>query len=158
LLLAFFQSTWRNSMKTSFWKMGALALAMALTLSLTLYGKQGGGAPQGGGPPAMKNLKVFPKDTPPQRIMQTMNGWTRALGVKCDHCHVDDKASDEKPTKDVARAMLKMMGNLRQNAADFFPGDRIQKVSCWTCHRGSAKIEMPAPPAPPGGERRPPQE
>ena len=155
-------------MKHNTWKIALLVMAVALTLTLTLYGKQGGppqGGPGGGGPPAMKNLKIFPADTPPQRVMQAMGNFTRALGVKCVHCHVQDKASDEKPEKDVARAMMKMMGNLRQNKAEFLPGDRDQKISCWTCHRGNAKIELPAPPpgqpgpgAAPAGEKKPPQQ
>ena len=152
-------------MKHNSWKIALLVMAVALTVTLTLYGKQGGAAPQGGGPPAPTNLKVLPKDSTPQRVMQTMGNFTRALGVKCDHCHVQDKASDEKPEKDVARAMMKMMGNLRQNAAEFLPGDRVKSLSCWTCHRGNAKIELPAPPTPPaqgggapGGEKKPPQQ
>jgi hypothetical protein len=141
------------------WKLTTLAALIALTINL--YGQQG--PPQGPPQDPPQNLKVFPKDTPRQRLMGTMNGWTRALGVKCDHCHVQgDFAKDEKPTKEVARSMVKMMGNLRQNADTFFPEGRIQKVSCWTCHRGSAKIEVPAPPQPPGqgprpgGEQKPP--
>ena len=89
-----------------------------------------------------------------------MNGFTRALGVKCDHCHiVGDFAKDDKPEKDVARGMLRMVMNLRENADKFLPGGR--QVSCWTCHRGSTKIEVPAPPAspaPPGQGTRPPGE
>lgn len=149
-------------MNRNFWKIALLVLVATLTLTFTLYGKQQGGPPQGGG---FKNLKVFPQDVQRQQLMGAMQNWTRALGVTCNHCHVDDKASDEKPEKEVARAMMKMMMNLRQNAADFLPGDRAQKLSCWTCHRGSAKIELPAPPQqqqrppqqPPAGEKKPPQ-
>lgn len=138
-----------------------LVIAVTLTLTLNLYGQQQG-QPQTPPPPA-ENLKVFPKDMPRQQLMGIMQGWTRALGVKCDHCHVmGQMASDEKPEKEVARAMVKMMRNLRDNANDFLPGDRIQKVSCWTCHRGSAKIELPAPPTPPQGQpsnqTKPPQQ
>jgi Photosynthetic reaction centre cytochrome C subunit len=152
-------------MNRNAWKLAVLALL--ITFTCNLYGQQGPGP--GGGPPQEppKNLKVLPKDMPRQRLMGVMQGWTRALGVRCDHCHVDDKASDEKPVKDVARAMVKMMGGLRQNANEFLPDNRIQKVSCWTCHRGSAKIELPAPPqqgpgqgqAPPrpAGEQKPPE-
>jgi hypothetical protein len=146
-------------MNRNVWKL--MAVVVLATYTITLYGQQQGGPPQGGG--GFKNLKVFPQDMQRQQLMGIMQNWTRALGVACDHCHVDDKAADDKPEKDVARAMVKMMQNLRANANDFLPGDRVQKVSCWTCHRGNAKIELPAPPQrpqqqPPAGEKKPPQE
>jgi hypothetical protein len=149
-------------MSRNVWKL-AVVLVLA-SFTITLYGQQQGGPPQGGGG-GFKNLKVFPKEMTQQQLMGIMQGWTRALGVTCNHCHGDDKSTDEKPEKDVARAMVKMMQNLRANANDFLPDNRIQKVSCWTCHRGSAKIELPAPPQrpqqpqqPPAGEKKPPQE
>lgn len=146
-------------MNRNVWKFAVIVILA--TFTITLYGQQQGGPPQGGGG-GFKNLKVFPKDITRQQLMGAMNNWTRALGVKCDHCHGDDKSTDEKPEKEVARAMVKMMQNLRQNANDFLPGDRVQKVSCWTCHRGSAKIELPAPPTPPQGQGaaqpKPPQQ
>jgi hypothetical protein len=135
-------------MNRNIWKIATL-VALA-TLTFNLYGQQG--PPQGppqGQPPAPQNLKVLPKDTPNQRLMGTMNGMSRALGVKCDHCHViGEFAKDDKPNKEVARAMMRMVANLRQNADQFLPTGRAEKVSCWTCHRGSAKIEVPAPPQP----------
>ncbi len=150
-------------MHRNVWKLAVIVVLA--TFTITLYGQQQSGPPQGGGG-GFKNLKVFPKDISRQDLMARMQGWTRALGVKCDHCHVmGEMDKDDKPEKEVARAMVKMMINLRQNAADFLPGERAAKVSCWTCHRGSAKIELPAPPtppqgqaAPPSGEKKPPQE
>lgn len=144
-------------MQKNLWKFAVIILLAAFTI--TLYAQQN---PPQAPPPPPQNLKVLPKDMPRQQLMGIMNGWNRALGVTCNHCHVDDKASDEKPEKEVARAMVKMMGNLRQNANDFLPDNRIQKVSCWTCHRGSAKIELPAPPTSPqgqpGNQTKPPQQ
>lgn len=140
-------------MTRNIWKTLIFVITISLTLTLTLYGQQGG-PPQGGG---FKNLKVLPKDISRQQLMGFMQAFNRALGVKCDHCHVDDKSSDEKPEKDVARAMVKMTSSLHQNAADFLPDGRDKKVNCWTCHRGSAKIEMPAPPTPPQGAGAPPK-
>lgn len=75
-----------------------------------------------------------------------------ALGVTCDHCHVDGNfASDEKPPKRSARWMLKMTRALNTRE---FPKYQIKdgesvlgRVTCFTCHRGA--IEPPtAPPAP----------
>ncbi len=138
-------------------QLSKLATLVALVaFSLTLYAQQtppAGGPPQGGGP---KNLKVFPADIPRDRLMGAMQGFTRALGVKCDHCHVQGNfASDDKPDKEIARAMMRMVQNLRQNADQFLPGGRAEKVTCWTCHRGNAHIELPAPPQGPGGPGAP---
>ena len=138
-------------MNRNHWKIVMLATVITLALTLNLYGQQ-----QGPPPFAPKNLKVLPKDITRQQLMGTMQAFNRSLGVTCAHCHADDKSSDEKPEKDVARAMMKMMGGIKQNAAEYLPGDRAAKVNCWTCHRGSAKIEMPAPPTPPQGAPPPP--
>jgi cytochrome c1 len=138
-------------MNRNSWKIVLLALAITITLTLNLYGQQQAA------PPGFKNLKVLPKDITRQQLMGYMQAFNRSLGVTCAHCHADDKSSDEKPEKDVARAMMKMMGSIKQNAAEFLPGDRAAKVSCWTCHRGSAKIEMPAPLPPPPAPPKPPQ-
>lgn len=140
-------------MRRNSWKIVMLALAITLTLTITLYGQQ---QQQGGAPPSWKNLKVLPKDISRPQLMGFMQAFNRALGVTCNHCHVDDKSSDEKPEKDVARAMIKMTTSLHQNASDYLPDGRDKKVNCWTCHRGSAKIELPAPPAPPQGQGGPP--
>src|SRR5437660_10685249 len=64
--------------------------------------KKGGG----GGPP--KNLKVLK----PEEVRTTMGAMRGSLGVQCTFCHVmGDNASDEKPQKLVARAMMKMMND-----------------------------------------------
>jgi hypothetical protein len=45
-----------------------------------------------GGPPAPKNLQVLPKDTPAQAVVAQMQQFTRALGVQCAYCHVEQTA------------------------------------------------------------------
>lgn len=150
-------------MNRNVWKLAVIVVLA--TFTITLYGQQQPTSPQGTPPQpgGFKNLKVFPKDITRQQLMGAMQNWTRALGVTCNHCHVDDKSADDKPEKDVTRAMMKMMQNLRANATDFLPDNRVAKVSCWTCHRGNAKIELPAPPTPApgqggqGGQQKPPQ-
>src|ERR1051325_7161842 len=81
-------------------------------------GRGGGrGAPQG-----FTNLQVFPKDVMPQQLVQTMQAFNTALGVMCDHCHVDygrgnpmtDMASDMKPQKNIARTMMRMTQGINQ--------------------------------------------
>ena len=43
----------------------------------------------GRGAAAPRNLKVLPKDTPPQDVVALMQQFTRALGVQCTYCHVE---------------------------------------------------------------------
>ncbi len=51
-----------------------------------------------------------------------MKGFTRALGVRCSHCHVGgnplstyDFASDENPNKGRAREMLRMLNSINEH-------------------------------------------
>ena len=68
-------------------------------------------------PETFENLKVLPKDISRQDLSGVMRGFASALGVRCVHCHVGqdnpglkgvDFRSDEKETKRIARAMMKM--------------------------------------------------
>ena len=97
--------------------------------------------PAGGGqqPQPLKNLQVFPKDTPRQQVIATMQGFAQALGVRCEHCHVDgDNSADTKPTKNAARGMMRMMDdiNAKVPAAVSKSAADATKVQCMTCHRG----------------------
>ena len=68
--------------------------------------------------------------------MNVMRGFTEALGVKCEFCHnTDNFASDEKIQKRTARVMIKMAANIDEN---YLVGPQIEKVTCFTCHRGSS--------------------
>ena len=81
--------------------------------------------------------------------------------MRCEHCHVGegndlskfDFASDTKPTKSTARAMMKMLETInRESLKEIGDPARQPKVTCYTCHRG-AKQPLTAPP--PGGGLRP---
>jgi hypothetical protein len=50
----------------------------------------------------------------------------------CNYCHIDDRASDEKMQKVIARNMIIMVREINAH----FP-DGKQHVTCYTCHRGS---------------------
>jgi hypothetical protein len=117
-----------------------------------------------------KNLQVFPKDIAREQLLATMRGFTRGLGVRCDHCHVVvatepkqqfDFPNDEKTTKRGAREMIRMVAQIngtwipRVKAAvgdpPPAPGTPPEAVvSCWTCHRGKPEPESPPPPPQPG--------
>lgn len=97
-------------------------------------------------PEKPQNLKVLPKDWPGSRLRAPMTGFTRALGVRCSHCHVGEEgkplstydfASDANPNKDRAREMLRMLGSVNDHLDKIEPsgGQRVN-MWCHTCHRG----------------------
>jgi len=95
-----------------------------------------------------KNLKVLPKDTPPEKLRAVMTGFTRALGVRCSHCHVGEEgkpldaydfASDKNEKKVVARGMLKMLGKVNKQLESIQPTKaKAERANMWchTCHHG----------------------
>ncbi len=83
---------------------------------------------------AFKNIQVL-KDIPASELIPSMRYMAASLGVGCDYCHqADHFDNDDKPTKQRARNMMKMMFAINQ---DNFNGKR--EVTCYTCHRGVAK-------------------
>jgi photosynthetic reaction center cytochrome c subunit len=89
---------------------------------------------------AFKNIQVL-KDIPAGELMPSMRYVSASLGVGCDYCHeADHFDNDDKPTKQRARNMMKMMFAINQ---DNFNGRR--EVTCYTCHRGVAKAANIAP-------------
>jgi tetratricopeptide (TPR) repeat protein len=104
-------------------------------------------------PQKLQNLKVFPKDIPVRALLDTMGSFTRALGVRCTYCHVGEEgqplstfdfASDEKPTKNKAREMLRMVGAINGDYLTKLASRRSPpvNVACMTCHRG---VSVPRP-------------
>src|SRR5580698_3935834 len=87
-----------------------------------------------------KNIEVL-KDIPASELIPSMRYVAASLGVGCDYCHQGDHFdNDDKPTKQRARNMMKMMFAINQ---DNFNGKR--EVTCYTCHRGAAKAASIAP-------------
>ncbi len=92
-------------------------------------------------PDKFTNLQVLSKDIAKHDLEQTMRGFAFALGVRCDHCHVQQPdrsmnfAADDKQTKRTARIMLQMVVNINQNYISQVQGTRV-RVECGTCHRG----------------------
>ena len=88
----------------------------------------------------LKNLKVFPADTGKEAVIEVMKTWTSALGVRCDHCHVQavpgDFQSDEKSEKGVARGMMRMVQDINGKLLPQATGENDAAISCVTCHRG----------------------
>jgi tetratricopeptide (TPR) repeat protein len=101
-------------------------------------------------PERAQNLKVLPKDFPPENLRAVMTGFTRALGVRCSHCHVGqegrplseyDFASDENPRKQTARVMLEMLGTINDDYLKKIEPTGPRRVNMWchTCHRGQPR-------------------
>jgi len=131
---------------------GAIVLFAAAASAQAPAGRQGGPAAPAGGrgaaPAPPQNLQVLPKDFTNQQVGAVMQAFAQGLGVTCEHCHVafgandprNDMASDMKPEKNKARAMMRMVQTvnttlstgLNKAAAD------VTQVQCVTCHRGVA--------------------
>ena len=94
-----------------------------------------------------ENLQFYPKDVSRPTLIQNMREFSFALGVRCQYCHTGGDgisfegvvfASDEKPAKVKARAMLRMVDELNNVTLTKLPSraePRVQ-VECATCHRG----------------------
>jgi hypothetical protein len=99
----------------------------------------------------------------PLENIRTLKGWSgdevraemrlmaEALGVKCEHCHVQGNfPSDEKRTKQTARRMIDLTVALN---AEYFAGQadppagasRFGRVTCYTCHQGAATPKTGGP-------------
>jgi tetratricopeptide (TPR) repeat protein len=125
--------------------LGTLALGSSLALAQAPAGQRAGGPGGQAPPPPMTNLQIFPKDTPRQQVLQTMQGFTQALGVECNYCHVqegrggrNDMASDDKATKKAARGMMLLAREINDKLPPAVgkAADSTTRVACATCHRG----------------------
>jgi hypothetical protein len=118
------------------------ALALVLSAGLLGYAQQQAQAPAQQAAPGQvrtaeqqyKNIKVL-TGTPANQLNLAMHGISGALGVDCVHCHIWEQFDkDVKPTKEVARQMIKMVRELNQA---YFGGAQV--ITCYTCHRGSTR-------------------
>jgi len=88
-----------------------------------------------------KNVKLL-KDVPAGRLLRIMDvGYSRSLGVNCDHCHVEERwDADEKRPKRAAREMIVMMKQINELLVKMENIDNTEPaVNCTTCHRGFVK-------------------
>lgn len=108
-----------------------------------------GSAPAPGqiSPGDFENLTVLPPETDDRELIALMKSYTRALGVRCEYCHVGapgasmaeiDFVSDEKPAKETTRLMIRMTRDINQRYLEGL-GEGALQVSCLTCHRGQAR-------------------
>lgn len=99
-----------------------------------------------------RNLKVLPKDISEEALDKIMDDFEKDLGVKCDFCHAPQKdnaskldyASDEKPEKEISRAMMTMTIDINKKyfeVKNAMIGDSTLAVNCNTCHHGDPHPE-----------------
>jgi len=127
-------------------RLTALAALLALA-PVTSAAAQGGGQQQ-----PYENLKHFSKDIPRDSLLGIMRGFTYALGVQCQFCHVQEPAAqpggrprlrpglEDKAEKQKARFMLAMVDTLNHVTLAALPTRHTPavRVDCVTCHRGSS--------------------
>jgi tetratricopeptide (TPR) repeat protein len=100
-------------------------------------------------PDKPKNLTVLPTTTTAKELQRAMITFTSSLGVRCVYCHVGEEGkdlsefdfiSDDKPEKDKARIMMKMVNAVNaEYLADFHKVNAPSvEVTCVTCHHGNA--------------------
>ena len=100
-----------------------------------------------------ENLQVLPQDIGAEGLRSVMRGFTRALGVRCQFCHIGEEGqdllefdfvSDDNGHKEIAREMMRMNGAINMELlagieglhGETSPNPAEWRVTCWTCHRG----------------------
>jgi tetratricopeptide (TPR) repeat protein len=123
----------------------AVAAGAGLLSPARAVGAQGGGGQQ----QPYENLKHFSKDISRDSLFVIMRGFTYALGVNCQYCHVEETQANGRPRlrpgledkaeKQTARFMLAMTDTLNRVTLAALPKRHTPAVSisCVTCHRGS---------------------
>jgi hypothetical protein len=103
------------------------------------------GRPQGSD--TLVNTQVIPHNTPVPQVLAMMRGFTGALGVRCEYCHVEreggppDFPLDDKRTKRTARLMMRLVQQINDSTLSRIPERPTPAVAvtCATCHRGVAR-------------------
>lgn len=95
-----------------------------------------------------KNIQTL-KGVSADRFPAIMTMFSRALGVRCNHCHNPDDFAADTEKKKTARQMLALVG---QTTRKYWDGNG--PLACYTCHHGALKPEVQAtalapPPATP---------
>ena len=126
-----------------------------LTVLMFLLGINSAAAQQFRWPEEPQNLQVLPDTLKGRELGQVMRGFTVALGVRCNHCHVGegndltqyDFAADDKSAKEKARLMIEMVMAINGDYLTRLPADDGMKsspleVGCVTCHRKNTRPVM----------------
>ena len=94
-----------------------------------------------------ENLQVLGDTVSVATLSRTMRGFTSALGVRCEHCHVGEAGmplsefefpADDKRTKRVARDMIRMVQMINRDVIANIEEPSGVEVACFTCHKGQS--------------------
>ena len=136
----------------------------------------GPGGPGRGAAPALQNIKVLPKTWTRQQVQALMQTFVVSLGQQppaqgapappkgqgegCLHCHVISPTPppaggrattaydlDTNPNKDIARTMVTMTMAINESLKDLGDKAVVEKVSCFTCHKGDGTAKPTMMPA-----------
>ena len=119
---------------------GVAVLAIVWLSAVVITSGQTAGTPAA--PPmaeqVFKNVQVL-KGIPVNEFMGTMGIFSAALGMSCEDCHAAGDAdwsvyATDSPRKQMARVMVTMMATINKT---HFRGRQV--VTCYTCHRGTAR-------------------
>ena len=103
-------------------------------------------------PDEYTNLQVLDQKIEKSEHVNIMRSMSGALRVRCVYCHVGedgaslegfDFASDEKPTKVIAREMMRMTNSINSTIGEIQSAHETKvKVECVTCHRGQERPRL----------------
>ncbi len=102
-------------------------------------------------PDRMENAQVLPDTLSGRELGRIMRSYTRALGVRCEYCHVGesgqslaefDFVSDDNAAKEISRSMIRMVAAINSDYVGELDRDAVIAVTCETCHRG---VRTPMP-------------
>ena len=80
-----------------------------------------------------------------EELHKIMRTYAISLGVHCNFCHAmqqgSDKprmdfTSDEKPEKDIARGMIRMVDSIN-HMIDGIGNNKLEHITCVSCHNGN---------------------
>ncbi len=106
---------------------GGTVAGVALTCSLLARGTL---QAQGGVPDKFENLQVLPKDISRDSLETVMRGFTGALGVRCEYCHVRAAGNAAPPPPDTAGRAGgggRGRGGFGGNRMDYKSDDKVEK-------------------------------
>lgn len=119
-----------------------------LAICVAAYSEERSEAAVGDAPvTAPVNLRVLPKNLSGETVRELMKQYSRDLGVRCSHCHVEDPLSqtydyesDDKANKQTARAMIAMLDDINEKYLAQLGRDPRYSlpVTCGSCHQGQS--------------------
>jgi hypothetical protein len=118
-------------------------------LSVTVFAAVAAIKPENPPGDKFKNLRVLPKNISSKDLSGIMvDEFQDDLGISCNFCHAENKdthrpdyASDEKPEKEIARAMMQMTIGINKKYFKLrhpMIGDSTLIITCATCHHGNS--------------------